>query len=172
MSIARNIRMDSEPPPSLRRGTCSDVSDLVQPIIISLIAFALGYQANSYLRSASPVLSSGSASSNKKRKLGASAAPSVANSDSGSDSEGATNPESDSEDESAAVSSSDIASVKAGMGEEVKLVLVVNDSLKMQKGKVAAQAGHATLACALTLQAQNPRVSSDRRALARSRLML
>lgn len=96
----------------------------------------------------------------------------MANSDSGSDSEGATNPESDSEDESAAVSSSDIASVKAGMGEEVKLVLVVNDSLKMQKGKVAAQAGHATLACALTLQAQNPRVSSNCCDLAGSRLII
>jgi peptidyl-tRNA hydrolase len=44
--------------------------------------------------------------------------------------------------------------------EEVKLVLVVNDSLKMQKGKIAAQAGHATLACALMLKDANPRVST------------
>ena len=37
-------------------------------------------------------------------------------------------------------------------------MLVVNDSLKMQKGKIAAQAGHATLACALMLKDANPRV--------------
>jgi peptidyl-tRNA hydrolase len=35
----------------------------------------------------------------------------------------------------------------------------VNDSLKMQKGKIAAQAGHATLACALMLKEKNPGVS-------------
>ena len=44
------------------------------------------------------------------------------------------------------------------MLEEVKLVLVVNDSLKMAKGKIAAQAGHATLACALMVREVNPKV--------------
>ena len=39
------------------------------------------------------------------------------------------------------------------------MVLVVNDSLKMTKGKIAAQAGHATLACALMLKEVNPKVS-------------
>lgn len=128
----------------------------MQPLIISLVAFALGYQARSFFNSPSTTLSS--SSSNKKRKLGNPSAPSIAPSQT-SDSEGATDPGSDEEDESAAVTGADLSSVKAGLGEEVKLVLVVNDSLKMQKGKVAAQAGHATLACAMTLQAQNPRVS-------------
>jgi PTH2 family peptidyl-tRNA hydrolase len=49
--------------------------------------------------------------------------------------------------------------VKASLTEEVKLVLVVNDELKMSKGKIAAQAGHATLACALMLKDINPKVS-------------
>lgn len=38
-------------------------------------------------------------------------------------------------------------------------MLVVNDSLKMSKGKIAAQAGHATLACAMMLKEVNPKVS-------------
>ena len=74
-----------------------------------------------------------------------------------SDSEG-TDTDSDAEDESAALAS-DIASLKANLTEEVKLVLVVNDSLKMAKGKIAAQAGHATLACALMVKDVNPKVS-------------
>ena len=72
----------------------------------------------------------------------------------------ATDTESDEEDENAA-RVSDIAAVKAGMMEEVKLVLVVNDSLKMSKGKIAAQAGHATLACAMMVKDINPRVSGS-----------
>jgi PTH2 family peptidyl-tRNA hydrolase len=119
----------------------------------------LGYQAKSFHgASTAPTLSASNSASNKKRKL-ASTAPSVGHESSSSDGEGATDPDSDSEDESAALAAADIAGVKAAMGEEVKLVLVVNDSLKMQKGKIAAQAGHATLACAMMLQAQNPRVS-------------
>lgn len=66
--------------------------------------------------------------------------------------------DSDAEDEQAA-RTSDIASVRANLTEEVKLVLVVNDSLKMSKGKIAAQAGHATLACAMMLKEVNPKVS-------------
>lgn len=124
------------------------------------MAFALGYQARSFLLSASPTPAAGSGP-NKKRKL---ASPSASDIDpdeslSSSTGEGATDPGSDTEDETAALAS-DLAGVKASMGEEVKLVLVVNDSLKMSKGKIAAQAGHATLACTFTLQAQNPRVSA------------
>lgn len=37
---------------------------------------------------------------------------------------------------------------------------MVNDSLKMTKGKIAAQAGHATLGCALMMKEVNPRVSA------------
>lgn len=37
-------------------------------------------------------------------------------------------------------------------------MLVVNDELRMTKGKIAAQAGHATLACAMTLKEANPKV--------------
>ena len=77
---------------------------------------------------------------------------------SSSDSIDGTDPGSDIEDEKAALTS-DIASIKANLTEEVKLVLVVNDSLKMAKGKIAAQAGHATLACALMIREVNPKVN-------------
>ncbi|KAL7410018.1 peptidyl-tRNA hydrolase [Mrakia frigida] len=40
--------------------------------------------------------------------------------------------------------------------EECKLVLIVRTDLKMTKGKIAAQCGHATLACYKTLLASNP----------------
>ena len=79
---------------------------------------------------------------------------SAVGSGSGSD---ASDTESDAEDEAVALNS-DIASVRANMLEEVKLVLVVNDSLKMAKGKIAAQAGHATLACAMIVKDVNPKV--------------
>ncbi|KAG7527183.1 hypothetical protein FFLO_07189 [Filobasidium floriforme] len=42
--------------------------------------------------------------------------------------------------------------------EECKLVLVVNQELAMTKGKIAAQCGHATLACYKTLQKTNPKL--------------
>jgi hypothetical protein len=49
-----------------------------------------------------------------------------------------------------------MAGIASGMGDGVKMVLVVNESLRMSKGKIAAQAGHATLACALTVMSRNP----------------
>lgn len=69
---------------------------------------------------------------------------------------GATDTESDSEDEAAATSAN-LKAVRAG-NDEMKLVLVINDSLKMTKGKIGAQCGHATLACYETLARSNPNV--------------
>lgn len=48
--------------------------------------------------------------------------------------------------------------VKAGAFEECKMVLVVRTDLGMTKGKIAAQCGHATLACYKTLLATNPQL--------------
>lgn len=67
---------------------------------------------------------------------------------------------SDSEDERAAVTEAHLAEIAPGKWEECKLVLVVNQELGMGKGKIAAQCGHATLACYKTLLAQNPKVRS------------
>lgn len=49
-----------------------------------------------------------------------------------------------------------LGEVKAGLMEECKLVLVVRTDLGMTKGKIAAQCGHATLACYKALSATNP----------------
>ncbi|CUA68193.1 putative peptidyl-tRNA hydrolase 2 [Rhizoctonia solani] len=49
-----------------------------------------------------------------------------------------------------------LGEVKAGMMEECKLVLVVRTDLGMTKGKIAAQCGHATLACYKALSSANP----------------
>jgi PTH2 family peptidyl-tRNA hydrolase len=46
--------------------------------------------------------------------------------------------------------------IKAALMEECKLVLVVRTDLKMDKGKIAAQCSHATLACYKALQSGNP----------------
>jgi PTH2 family peptidyl-tRNA hydrolase len=72
------------------------------------------------------------------------------------DHEGSESGSEDEDDEK--VAHADLGAIKAGMMEECKLVLVVNDSLKMTKGKIAAQCSHATLACYKTLQQQNPAV--------------
>ena len=98
-------------------------------------------------------MSRGGSSSSTKRV----AAP-ASSASSSSIPDGATDPDSDSEDDAAA-RTSDLGSVSASALEEVKLVLVVNDSLKMSRGKIAAQAGHATLAACDTLREANPRVS-------------
>ncbi|ORX39412.1 peptidyl-tRNA hydrolase PTH2-domain-containing protein [Kockovaella imperatae] len=153
----------------------SRIEGLIQPLAISIIAFTIGYQLRPYLSPSSSsqtrsLSSSAHRSKKKKDQKGfevvdgrpvepSSSQPSAPRFDrsSSSDSEGATDAESDAEDETAA-KSSDIASVKAAMSEEVKLVLVVNDSLKMSKGKIAAQAGHATLACAFMVKEMNPRL--------------
>ncbi|KAJ7786082.1 PTH2-domain-containing protein [Mycena metata] len=52
----------------------------------------------------------------------------------------------------------DLASVKAGVLEPCKLVLIVRTDLKMTPGKISAQCGHATLACYRTLVKQNPQL--------------
>lgn len=49
--------------------------------------------------------------------------------------------DSDEEDDRLSTRNAKLDSVKAGMMEECKLVLVVNQELGMQKGKIAAQCG-------------------------------
>lgn len=46
--------------------------------------------------------------------------------------------------------------LRAGLLEDCKLVLLVRMDLKMDKGKIAAQCGHATLACYKTMLQTNP----------------
>lgn len=46
--------------------------------------------------------------------------------------------------------------LRAGLMEDCKLVLLVRMDLKMDKGKIAAQCGHATLACYKTMMQTNP----------------
>lgn len=46
--------------------------------------------------------------------------------------------------------------LRAGLMEDCKLVLLVRMDLKMDKGKIAAQCGHATLACYKTMMQINP----------------
>ncbi len=48
--------------------------------------------------------------------------------------------------------------IRAGLMEECKMVLVVRTDLKMDKGKIAAQCGHATLACYKTALQTNPAI--------------
>ncbi|WRT70059.1 peptidyl-tRNA hydrolase [Kwoniella shivajii] len=143
---------------------------ILSPLVFSVLAFALGYQAHSFFAGPNPSLltptDSASSStlspkskSKSRSKLSSNAnPPSIGSgSGSGSGSSSGTDSESDAEDTAAALSS-DLTSAKFSSGEEMKLVLVVNDELKMTKGKVAAQAGHATLACAITLKEANPRL--------------
>ncbi|GJE87793.1 peptidyl-tRNA hydrolase 2 [Phanerochaete sordida] len=64
--------------------------------------------------------------------------------------------ESDSEMEEEDLADGDLSSVKPGSREPCKMVLVVRTDLKMTTGKIAAQCGHATLACYKALQKTNP----------------
>ncbi|KAI0690677.1 peptidyl-tRNA hydrolase PTH2-domain-containing protein [Cytidiella melzeri] len=64
--------------------------------------------------------------------------------------------DSDSEEED--VADGDLSAVKAGSMEPCKLVLVVRTDLKMSSGKIAAQCGHATLACYKSLMKTNPKL--------------
>lgn len=48
--------------------------------------------------------------------------------------------------------------LKAGLMEECKLVLLVRTDLKMDKGKIAAQCSHATLACYKSMLKSNPKL--------------
>jgi len=61
--------------------------------------------------------------------------------------------ESDDEDTSA---DGDLSAVTAGFQQPCKLVLVVRTDLNMTSGKIAAQCGHATLACYKALVKRNP----------------
>jgi PTH2 family peptidyl-tRNA hydrolase len=126
---------------------------LLQPIALSVLAFGLGYQVHSYT-SRRTLSSTASASIPKPTRSRSSSTSSNESHIEAEDSD------SEAEDEKAALIS-DLTSVKATMLDEIKLVLVVNDSLKMSKGKIAAQAGHATLACAFMLNEIHPRVSRD-----------
>lgn len=119
-----------------------------------MLAFALGYQARGYL---SPVVVGGqrglstSAAQAAKKRSTSPVSPPAPNA-----TLGGTDSDSDAEDEAAA-NRADLRAVRPG-GDEIKLVLVVNDSLKMSKGKIGAQCGHATLACYETLARGNPNV--------------
>ncbi|ORY31668.1 peptidyl-tRNA hydrolase PTH2-domain-containing protein [Naematelia encephala] len=128
----------------------SRMTSLIQPAIITLVAFALGYQTHSYLSPRRSLSTSSSSASSPKRSKTTEAPASPLSSD-------GTDTDSDAEDAAAALAS-DLSAVKSSAMEEMKLVLVVNDSLKMTKGKIAAQAGHATLACAFMVKDQAPRL--------------
>ncbi|TFK57445.1 peptidyl-tRNA hydrolase II [Heliocybe sulcata] len=65
-------------------------------------------------------------------------------------------PEDDLDEEEA---DGDLSAVKpSGVSEPCKLVLVVRTDLNMTAGKIAAQCGHATLACYKVLAEKNPRL--------------
>jgi len=66
-----------------------------------------------------------------------------------------TSAEGDSDDEGDAADG-DLSAVKPGFLEPCKLVLVVRTDLGMSSGKIAAQCGHATLACYKALYKTNP----------------
>jgi len=51
-----------------------------------------------------------------------------------------------------------LSAVTAGFLQPCKLVLVVRTDLKMTSGKIAAQCGHATLACYKALVKKNPKL--------------
>ncbi|KAF7794116.1 hypothetical protein EIP86_005246 [Pleurotus ostreatoroseus] len=66
-------------------------------------------------------------------------------------------PEHDAEDsDEEDVADGNLAAVKPGFMEQCKLVLVVRTDLGMSSGKIAAQCGHATLACYKALLKTNP----------------
>ncbi|KAN0121559.1 Peptidyl-tRNA hydrolase PTH2 domain containing protein [Russula decolorans] len=56
------------------------------------------------------------------------------------------------------VADGDLSAVSAGFMKPCKLVLVVRTDLNMTSGKIAAQCGHATLACYKTLVKKNPKL--------------
>ncbi|PIL29592.1 hypothetical protein GSI_08228 [Ganoderma sinense ZZ0214-1] len=62
----------------------------------------------------------------------------------------------DSEGEDEELADGDLSAVKPGFLEPCKMVLVVRTDLGMSTGKIAAQCGHATLACYKALQKTNP----------------
>ncbi|WVO18479.1 peptidyl-tRNA hydrolase [Cryptococcus depauperatus] len=119
---------------------------VVPSIVFSIIAFTLGYQVHSIIASQSNRVLSAPKSKSKLRQPQAAASASDV-----------SDFESDASDSESALSSN-LKDIKFDVQEGIKLVLVVNDELKMTKGKIAAQAGHATLACAMTLKDANPKL--------------
>ncbi|THH19713.1 hypothetical protein EW146_g1473 [Bondarzewia mesenterica] len=66
--------------------------------------------------------------------------------------------ENDSSDDDDDIADGGLSTVKAGFLEPCKLVLVVRTDLKMTTGKIAAQCGHATLACYKAISKTNPKL--------------
>ncbi|KAJ2928745.1 hypothetical protein H1R20_g8213, partial [Candolleomyces eurysporus] len=64
-------------------------------------------------------------------------------------------PEDEDEDDFEDVADGDLSAISAGFTEPCKLVLVVRTDLGMTSGKIAAQCGHATLACYKALAKKN-----------------
>ncbi|KAG2023646.1 peptidyl-tRNA hydrolase 2 [Coprinopsis cinerea AmutBmut pab1-1] len=64
--------------------------------------------------------------------------------------------EDDTDDEDETLADGDLSAIKAGLTEHCKMVLVVRTDLGMSTGKIAAQCGHATLACYKALIKTNP----------------
>ncbi|KAG6911761.1 hypothetical protein DXG01_000007 [Tephrocybe rancida] len=88
-----------------------------------------------------------------RKSLNESSAPVVAG-DAVTIEEGEDEEEEDGED----IADGDLSSIQAGILEPCKLVLVVRTDLKMTQGKIAAQCGHATLACYKALIKSNPKL--------------
>lgn len=142
------IRMEGGTGFELLNDTADTWAGIFPSIIFSILAFTLGYQAHSLLSRSTPAVDAAKSSKGTRspRKF-----------QQQDDYESASDTESDASDNAAALAT-DLSSIKYSSFEEMKLVLVVNDELKMTKGKIAAQAGHATLACAMTLKEANPKV--------------
>jgi len=64
----------------------------------------------------------------------------------------------DTSDDEDSIADGDLSTVSAGLLQPCKLVLVVRTDLKMTTGKIAAQCGHATLACYKALVKKNPKL--------------
>jgi len=62
------------------------------------------------------------------------------------------------DDDEESVADGDLSAVTAGYMQPCKLVLVVRTDLNMTPGKIAAQCGHATLACYKALVKKNPKL--------------
>ncbi|KAL4068332.1 peptidyl-tRNA hydrolase PTH2-domain-containing protein [Scleroderma yunnanense] len=64
----------------------------------------------------------------------------------------------DDDDDDEDLADGDLAAIKPQLMQQCKLVLVVRTDLKMTTGKIAAQCGHATLACYKALMKTNPKL--------------
>ena len=134
----------------------------VSSLLLGLVAGYFLGQGSSIGLFSSPS-SSRSSKSKSKRKPQAKSWPNsydvTIHPDSSADEAPAAGAEADDEDDSDF--SSDAGDIKSfdDNNEEVKLVLVVRNDLGMGKGKMAAQCGHATLACYKSLLS-NPSASS------------